>query len=289
MMIAASVLMGILVMLSWGISDIFAAKVSRRIGARAIFFYSQLILVSLFLISSPLNGFPSHISLGDMALIALCGILSLIGYLSLIKGLQQGPISVVSILSGSAPVITVIMALLFLDERITLLQGIGVICAIIGAILASLSLKEMRSFSFESWRKGARYGFFSMVGFGLFYVIADGLVERMGGFYPIFFAKSVSFLVFLCLPRAVSAVRGEKISGKWLWLMVGAIGVLEFLGQIFYGRGVDLGQTAIIVPIASAFPIVTITLAYIFFKERLEKTQYLGIFTALVGIVLIAI
>ena len=283
------ILMGILVMLSWGVSDIFAAKASRRISARVIFFFSQLILVLLFLVSSRFHAFPARISPVDMALIASCGVLSLVGYLSLIKGLQQGPISVVSILSGSAPVITVIIALLFLDEKISLLQGIGVICAIMGAILASLSLKGMGSFSFESWKKGARYGFFSMVGFGLFYVIADGLVERMGGFYPIFLAKSVSFLIFLCLPGALSAVRGEKISGRWLWFMIGAIGILEFLGQFFYGRGVEIGQTAIIVPIASAFPIVTITLAHIFFRERLQKSQYLGIATALIGIVMIVI
>ena len=67
-----------------------------------------------------------------------------------------------------------------------------------------------------------------------------------------------------------------------------AIGVLEVIAFFAYGSGITSEFTAIVAPVSAAFPAVTILLARIFLKERLEINQKTGIFSILAGLVLIS-
>jgi drug/metabolite transporter (DMT)-like permease len=76
---------------------------------------------------------------------------------------------------------------------------------------------------------------------------------------------------------------------KEMWIIALGVIALEFVGHFSYGRGVFLEQSAIINPISFSYPIVAASLAHVMFKERLEKTQYLGIALTLIGIILLAV
>jgi uncharacterized membrane protein len=54
---------------------------------------------------------------------------------------------------------------------------------------------------------------------------------------------------------------------------------------IIYAYALTKGKTAIIAPIAGSYPAVFVVLAYFVLRERITRVQYLGVVTAVVGIV----
>jgi drug/metabolite transporter (DMT)-like permease len=66
------------------------------------------------------------------------------------------------------------------------------------------------------------------------------------------------------------------------------IGVADFLANFLLGVATTKGLVSIAMVFGSLFPVVTILLAYKFLHERLQRVQYIGIFAALSGVVLIA-
>lgn len=66
-------------------------------------------------------------------------------------------------------------------------------------------------------------------------------------------------------------------------------GVLGYLGLIFFMYAVRAGgKVSIIAPLTALYPIVTIALALIFLKERINIVQLSGIVLALISILLIS-
>ena len=85
--------------------------------------------------------------------------------------------------------------------------------------------------------------------------------------------------------------RGEGIrypSNKSLWVFVILAGVLSASGYIGYSIGIEEGLTSIVTPIAAAFPAVTVILAKVFLKEKLNVNQAAGISITISGIILLS-
>lgn len=67
----------------------------------------------------------------------LNGLLTAAGTLCFFKALALGPASIVSPMIAVYPLGTVALAMLFLHERITVIQGLGAVCAVAGLALLS--------------------------------------------------------------------------------------------------------------------------------------------------------
>ena len=67
--------------------------------------------------------------------------------------------------------------------------------------------------------------------------------------------------------------------------MIVLMGVIEVSAVALVNYGLTIGDAILITPIASALSIVTIALAVIFLKDKLSKFQFLGIATAILGII----
>ncbi len=282
------IFLGIIVMLSWGTADVLTALFTRKSTIFSAFLYTQLGMVLLYAAIAfwiaPLPAF----SLETLVLLLIAGALSTLGYLAFCKAMQLGPVSVASAIIGCTPIITVLLTIAFLGERITPLQTGGIALAILGAVLTSLKFDEIIKLSFSRMEKAAMYGFVAFVSWGIFYALIDKLTSSIGWLYPLFLAKVVSVAMFgayLAFDGAVVTTIRIPLS---LWAVALGVIVLEFVGHVSYGFGVSVEQTAIINPISFSYPIVAVGLAHAMFKERLEKTQYLGIGMTLTGIVLLA-
>jgi uncharacterized membrane protein len=87
-----------------------------------------------------------------------------------------------------------------------------------------------------------------------------------------------------------SAATKKEISfPKDIYRFIVLIGALEVAAFLSYGLGITSDFTAIVAPIGAAFPVVTIILARIFFKEELELNQKLGVVSVMIGIVLLSL
>lgn len=83
---------------------------------------------------------------------------------------------------------------------------------------------------------------------------------------------------------------GEKRDGRksgvfWAFLtgILGGVGNIAFFQALVMG-----GKASVVAPVTALFPIVTVLLALIFLKERLGRTQWVGLALAFVAIYLLS-
>ena len=72
-----------------------------------------------------------------------------------------------------------------------------------------------------------------------------------------------------------------------VWWFVLANGFMDTLGYISYTTGMTSGSISTVTILSSLYSAVTVLLAWIFLRERLRHSQWLGILVVFVGIVLI--
>jgi drug/metabolite transporter (DMT)-like permease len=286
MSIPLGIIFGIIAMVSWGTADFFVAKSVRKTSVFKTFVWSQIIGLILFiLIFSLFFKFPI-LSFTTIGIILIAGFLGAVSYLAFYKGLQVGKVSIISPVAACWAAVTVILSLIFLNETLTALQAVGVGLAILGAVLVSFRMHDLFKLGLKNLATGIEYAIIAMLAWGIYFVFIDVLVAELSWFLPMLFIKTVAVLYLLIYSGAAS----RSISfPKNVTLFIILIGVLEVIAFLSYGVGVTSEYTAIVAPIGAAFPMVTILLARIFFKEILDINQKIGIVSVLVGLILLSI
>jgi len=195
--------------------------------------------------------------------------------------LQKGKVSIVSPIAACWSIITVVLSLVLLGEELLGVQALGVGLSISGAILTSFRLHDLIKLKLGNLSAGVGYALIALLSWSLHYFLIDILVAELNWFFSMLSVKTAMAITL----TIYSFFRKESVSfPSNAKLYVFLIGVFEFLAYLAYGFGINSEFTAIVAPIASAFPLVTIILAKIFLKESLEINQTIGITSVLMGL-----
>ena len=279
-----SLLSGLGGMFGWGIYDFFAGVYSKKIGPYKTFFWSQLAgLFFVFLLTS-IFSIALNLSALIVILLPIAALFYSAGYLFFMKGFEVGNISIVAAIMNLWAVFTMLFAFVFMGQRLSALQTVGVLLIISGATLASLNWSEIinKRFKLSIGVKETVAGAFF---FGVFWNISEIISEKIGWLLTTLFVKMgiILFLLLLSLfiKRELSLAKAD-VKTK---LVIVLMGIIEAGAVAFVNYGLTIGDAILITPIASALSVVTILMAIIFLKERVTKLQGLGIATAIAGII----
>jgi len=286
MSISLGILFGIIAMFSWGIGDFFVAKAVRNVGVFRTFFWSTVLGLVPFLIIFALFFKFSAVSLFTGLLLIAISSLFFVGVLSLYKGFKIGVISIISPIASAGAVVTVILSLIFLKEVLSAPQAIGVSLAILGSILASFKFHGLIKLKLKKLATGVEFAVIAMLTGGVAFVLLDITISELGWFMPLFFIRIIGF--FLAMIYAGAAKKNISFPINIWWILLVII-ILEAIAMLSIGAGISSDLTAIVVPVSSAFPAITIILARIFFKEILELNQKIGVVSIMVGLVLLSV
>jgi len=271
-------------MFGWGIYDFLGGVFAKQIGPFKSFFWSQLAgLISVLLLAFV---FTSSIKVPVLVIILfpVAAIVYSAGYLYFFKGFEIGNVSIVAATMNLWAVFTMLFAFIFMGQRLSTIQTLGVLMIISGVTLASVNWSDIRNqrFQLSSGVKEAVLGAFF---FGIFWNISEIISEEVGWLLTTLFVKFgiVLFLLIFCflVKREIGLT---KPSTKTKYTVV-LMGIIEAGAVAVVNYGLTIGDAILITPIASALSIVTITLAIIFLKDKVTKIQGLGIITAIVGII----
>ena len=274
-------------MFGWGIYDFLGGVYTKQIGPFKSFFWSQLVgFLSVILL---LFIFPLFLNIPVMAVILLpiAAVLYSAGYLFFFKGFEIGNVSIVAATMNLWAVFTMLFAYLFMGQRLSPIQTLGVFMIISGVTLASLNWSDIRKqrFQFSSGVKETVAGAFF---FGVFWNVSEIITEEIGWLFTTLFVK-LGIILFLLLFSLI--IKRElalaEVATKTRWMVV-LMGIIEAGAVAIVNYGLTIGDAILITPIASALSIVTIILAIIFLKDKITKLQGLGILTAIAGIVVTA-
>jgi drug/metabolite transporter (DMT)-like permease len=294
---SAGVLLGLTGALCWGSADFAARFTSRRIGAfRALFFmqFFGFILLSAYLKWS--GGF-SRVAPGwqPWALAAVAGLLNVGASLALYHSFEVGTLSIVGPVSSCYPALTVVLSLLS-GEQIHWVRGTGLTVTLLGVIFASTSFSSLKKGAGDSGvespvarlSKGVGWAIAAALGFGvMFWFLGFHVLPAVGAPVSVWVMRLTS-IVSLAL---VAAPAGKSLAlpRGAVWWALFAAGILDTSAFLATNAGLQSGQVSVVSVLASLYGAVTVLLAWIFLRERLEISQWYGIAMIFVGIVLVSL
>jgi len=210
------------------------------------------------------------------------GILGVIAVAALYRGLALGPVAVVAPVVASYVVITVILVVIFLGERLTTPQVLAASLVFFGVVLTSTDARELRV-TLGRPVPGVRIGLIATVGFGLWSAVF-AIATRQYSWIPIILLlRATSFVVigtYIASRRIDIGVFRARVA-----LALGTtVGVLDTFANALFARGIETGYASLAATGTGMYPIVPAILGMLALGERLAPNQIVGIIVLVIGL-----
>ena len=213
--------------------------------------------------------------------------IGMIAYICFYESMVDGQVAVLGTISAAYPALTVIGALLFLSETLTTSQALGLAAVIFGV----LALSYERPNPQHAIPK--RSLFFALLAFllwGFWSLTAKIAVSNIGpgNVFGCYVISSLTIPLVYVMLRRPRPLTNEKPS-RTLWA-AGAGGVaLNVAGTLIFAFALSMGQASLVVPISSAYPLVTVAIAILLLGEKLNRLQTIALASVLIGLITIGI
>lgn len=280
----------------WGSSDFAAGLASRRadvLRVTAIAYVAASAVAMLWLAV-----FPGQWSAQAVWAGLLGGVFTVLGFLAFYLSLVRGAMGVATAIVGaSESVVPVVAAVLWREQNLSALAWVGVVAAVLGAILVGLAEPGGSKHS-AWWSVGLSIG--AGVSFGLAVVALDAAPKDSGMVAPAveMFVGLVVMPLLVAMVVVMPRLRrvGERVglvtdipmSAGSRWIAVAA-GACFGAANLVLMLAILAGPLAADGVVVSLYPVTTILLARILLKERLVTLQVAGIVAALTGCVLLGV
>ena len=270
----------------WGIGDIFGAITTRKIGAYSAVYWN---IVFGFIISTLYIPFlqvdQSSFTILIISINVILGIIFILGFIAFNEGLRIANPTLIGTIVASFAAFTVVFSIIFFKETVTLPQVLSISTIFIGLIPCSFSIKKLPKWNTKQ-AKGILLAFFAMLCWGLYYTFIKIPVKQIGWFWPQYITLSLFPLLFFYMK-----INHRKLS-PWnkqnVFLPLVANGILVTIGEFSFNFAISKGLSAVVAPIAGAYPVLFAIIAFFLFKDHISKQQLLGIIISLLGIVSLA-
>ena len=293
-------MMGVILALAssvmWGSSDFAAGLASRRadvLRVTAIAYVAASAVAMLWLVVFPGQWSAQAVWAGIFG-----GVFTVVGFLAFYLSLVRGAMGVATAIVGaSESVVPVVAAVLWREQSLSALAWVGVVAAVLGAILVGLA-EPGGSKRSAWWPVGLSIS--AGVSFGLAVVALDAAPKDSGMVAPaveMFVGLVVMPLLVamvVVMPRMrrvgerVGLVTDTPMSAGSRWIAVAA-GACFGAANLVLMLAILAGPLAAVGVVVSLYPVTTILLARILLKEKLVKLQVAGIVAALTGCVLLGV
>lgn len=305
------ILFAIVVALCWGSADIVATFATRRQGTFVTtvvsLVTSTVVLVLFGFIVFARLSLSSAVFVQSAGLGLLTGIMAAVGYYSLYRGLELGPLAIVSPVTAADGAVGAVLAVLFLHEALSIWQLAMLVLIFLGIIGACTNVIEVRGIVHTSGlaglaKGGVRWGLLAMVAFGLMLFGIGLAAGKWGWFIPILWTRTFATLTLFLLsalrryrPRhsylaAVTAPEQKPVPLQMFGIgLAVVVGLLETAGLLIYSFDTQLASTGIASAISSSWGIIPLLAGITLFRERPALYQIFGVMLVLLGLFLLAI
>ena len=274
-----SILLGLTSALSWGAADFTGGLATRKIGAYRAVFFGEIVGILFILpitlsVREPLPGFQSWIYA------ILAGSLGTLGLLLLYYSLAEGTMSIAAPVSALMAAILPVVVGSFTEGLPGFLTFLGFGFALAAVWLVSQNDTGLKDIL--SHLSSVRLPLLAGIGFGIYFVLMH-VATRSSTFWPMVISRSSGLLV---ISLFLFFRRDSWRLSRNAWGIVAINGILDVGGNAFFILAGQTGRFDIAAVVSSLYPGATVMLAAMILKERISRTQWLGITAALVAIIL---
>lgn len=270
---------------SWGIWGAFI-EIPERAGFPATLGYVvwAITMVPCSFVAAIIIKWKIEHDLKSIVLGLLVGLLGAGGQLILFEALREGPAYIIFPFISLFPIITIGLSILFLKERSTKKQWIGITIALIAIFFLS----------YQQPNSGHSYGYswlilailvFMMWGVQAYFMKFANITMKAES---IFFYMTIGALIlvpFALYMTDFSAQINWGLKGPYLAF---AIHILNSIGALALVYALRYGKAIIVVPMTGLSPVITVFISLIIYSVIPGIILSIGIFLAIVAIYLLS-
>lgn len=208
-------------------------------------------------------------------------------WLCYFKALQLGDVNKVVPIDKSSTILTMILAFIFLNEKITINMVIGMIGIAIGTYL--MIQKKEKSEKIVKRKAWLIYALLSALFASLTSILGKVGIENVESNLGTAIRTIVVLVMAWIIVFATKKQRDIKKIDKRSLIFLILSGVATGASWLCYYKALQDGLASIVVPIDKLSILVTVLFAYIFLKEKLSKKSLLGLILIIVGTLLLLV
>lgn len=209
-------------------------------------------------------------------------------WLCYFKALQSGDINKVVPIDKSSTVLTIILALIFLHEGISLPKTVAVIAIAVG-ILLMIERKDV-----EETKKTGRGGWFLYAAGSAFFASLTAILGKVGiSGVESNLGTAIRTCVVIIMAWGMVFVTGKQWEvmriGKKELAFICLSGVATGASWLCYYRALQEGPASIVAPVDKLSVLVTVAFSYFVFGEKLRTKEAAGLALLTAGTVAMAV
>lgn len=208
-------------------------------------------------------------------------------WLCYFKALQLGDVNKVVPIDKSSTILTMILAFIFLNEKITINMVIGMIGIAIGTYL--MIQKKEKAEKIVKRKAWLIYALLSALFASLTSILGKVGIENVESNLGTAIRTIVVLVMAWIIVFATKKQRDVKKIDKRSLIFLILSGVATGASWLCYYKALQDGLASIVVPIDKLSILVTVLFAYIFLKEKLSKKSLLGLILIVVGTLLLLV
>lgn len=265
--------------LSFGMNNtIFKWSTGRGLSKVHIQFFFYLIAFLLTLIYG-VSTDSIQFSMLAIVLGGLIGVLNANGNIQMSRAFEKGPASLTSPLVGANAIFPILGAAVIFNEHISLLQWLGIVFILGSAIMIQYTPGSTRTEEYGPWLFRV---ILAILSFGTL-----GILMKTTSFLHI---SSLNTLICMygggSIYLGITSIR-EKENWQRSEANIGSlVGLVSVIGYSCYFYALQVGTASIIFPIVSLNCLVVVLAGCWIFKEKLRLYQFIGIISAVLGIII---
>lgn len=213
-----------------------------------------------------------NLDIKTIIFLILSGISTTLLWIFYFKALDTGDVSKVTPIDKTSIVITLILSMIFLHEKITIIKVISIIFILIGTLL-TVNKKTTN----EKDNKWILYSILTAIFTSTTTIISKIGLNDIDSVLATFIRTVIVFIILMFIVIIKKKyIYLKDISKKSLRYVIYS-GTTNTLSWLFYFASLKDGETSIVFTIEKLSIVVTILLSVIFLKEKLNRKQIIGI------------
>ncbi|MCI5727807.1 MAG: EamA family transporter [Clostridium sp.] len=210
----------------------------------------------------------------------LSGIATGLSWLCYYRALQIGDVNKVVAIDKSSIVLTIILAFIILDEKITFIKFISIIIIVIGTYLM---IDKKNEAEYKKNRRWLMFVLLSAIFASLTSILGkigiNNINSNLGTAIRTIIVLIMAWIVVFVTKSNKEIKKIDKRSLKFIILS----GITTGLSWLCYYRALQDGYASVVVPLDKFSIVFTVVFSYIFLKEKLNKKAFLGFLLIILG------
>jgi drug/metabolite transporter (DMT)-like permease len=277
-----SIIYGLAAALGWGAADYTGGLASRRTGAYRAVLYGEAVGLP-FIIFALLGAREALPPIMPLAMATFAGAIGTSGLLLLFHAMENGKMSI------AAPVSALMAATLPVLAG-TLMQGFPGLLTFLGFVLSLsaiwlISREEGNNSRILAHIRDLRLPLLAGFGFGTYFILVHEAAQQ-STYWTMFASRMGGVLIMLVF---MAFRRQSWRLSRNAWPVIVLNGFLDVTGNGFYILASQTGRLDVAAVLSSLYPATTVLLAAVLLKERVARSQAIGILMALTAIVFLTI